>query len=343
MHSICWNMKRFHAVALQALILVTLSVVIGRHYIFGDSVLYDASSETDVIGTLDHARAAHLLKAMFPNPDLHAAESTTIEETREGQITSTSATSSVSILEEPSQTIPTPDNLSPTPTNKDGDQEFLLREGVKYLQAIWDPADTTFPRLSCPAPAHDRYDYLKPSTSPWESGQETRPKYFFALDLYTCAPLLPRLLGTLVETIRFLGPSNCALSIVEGRSHDGTFEILQTLRPLLAALNTTYHFTTNAIDPKAGNGVDRVEALAMLRNQALQPLIETPEQYAEDTTVLFVNDVALCMEDVLELIHQKIELKADMTCAMDWIDGGTSFCELLHFPFNLHQYSRWFF
>jgi|SRR5271170_4217925 len=114
------------------------------------------------------------------------------------------------------------------------------------LQAIMDPSDTSFPRLSCPAPNHIRYDYLKvtrPSTL-------SKPRYSFALDLHTCAPLFPHLLDTIIETIRFLGPSNCALSIIEGRSHDGTYSVLYSLIPALTALNITYRFTTTISTPK---------------------------------------------------------------------------------------------
>jgi hypothetical protein len=50
-----------------------------------------------------------------------------------------------------------------TPSS-DGDPE-LLREAPRYLQAIMDPSDTSFPRLSCPAPTHTRYDYLKATPS----------------------------------------------------------------------------------------------------------------------------------------------------------------------------------
>jgi alpha-1,3-mannosyltransferase len=248
------------------------------------------------------------------------------------QITTTSIAAATATQ---SQSSSVAESISPTETStkrpytstltssSDGDPE-LLHEAPRYLQAIMDPSDTSFARLSCPVPTHTRYDYLKATPSSTIS----KPRYFFALDLHTCAPLLPRLLGTIIETIRFLGPSNCALSIVEGRSHDGTYEILHSLIPALAALNTTYHFTTNNIDPKAGADVDRVEALAILRNEALHPLTFAPEDFDTDTTVLFINDVALCMEDILELIHQRLLQKADMTCAMDWIYGGAIFYDV---------------
>ena len=120
-----------------------------------------------------------------------------------------------------------------------------------------------------------------------------------------------------METVRFLGPENCALSIVEGNSDDGTFEILEALRKDIGSLGLEFHLRTSDIDPKNG---DRIEALADLRNLALEPLVNNSSQYSPDTAVIFINDVAICMEDMLELVHQRIFQKADMTCAMDWSD-----------------------
>lgn len=41
-----------------------------------------------------------------------------------------------------------------------------------------------------------------------------------------------------------------------------------------------------------------------------------------NTTVVFLNDVAICPDDILELVHQRHFLGADMTCAMDWTYAG---------------------
>lgn len=154
-------------------------------------------------------------------------------------------------------------------------------------------------------------------------------RYFFALDLRQCLPLLPRLLGSVVETIRFLGSESCALSIIEGNSDDGTAEVLAALRPKLEAEGITYYFNTSTINPKEG---DRVQKLAALRNLALHPILDaatatqrkrtTPKFTAAATTVIFLNDVAACTEDILELIYQRQFLGADMVCGMDWTYVG---------------------
>lgn len=124
-----------------------------------------------------------------------------------------------------------------------------------------------------------------------------------------------------MEAITFLGPENCVLSIVEGRSDDGTFEVLDTLRPSLQTLGVKYFFQTSDINPLAQGG-DRIKSLATLRNLALQDLFTNPAHYDADTTVIFSNDIALCMEDILELIHQRRWQGADQTCAMDWTYVG---------------------
>jgi alpha-1,3-mannosyltransferase len=43
-------------------------------------------------------------------------------------------------------------------------------------------------------------------------------------------------MSSIVETMRFLGPENCAISVVEGRFEDGAYEILATLKVRIDAM-----------------------------------------------------------------------------------------------------------
>jgi alpha-1,3-mannosyltransferase len=201
---------------------------------------------------------------------------------------------------------------SPTsePVQKDGNST-LLEIAPSYIKTIMTPDDSSFQRLNCPVPNSDRYEYLR------DNSTNTPPKYFFALDLHQCVGVLPRLMGSIVESMLFLGPKNCALSVVEGRSDDGTFEVLKLLREEIEGIGARYFFESNDLDPLAKNG-DRVRALAELRNRAVKPLVDHPDQYSPEITVVFINDVALCMEDILELLHQRLYQNADMICAIDW-------------------------
>ncbi|KAK4132151.1 glycosyltransferase family 69 protein, partial [Trichocladium antarcticum] len=64
----------------------------------------------------------------------------------------------------------------------------------------------------------------------------------------------------------------------------------------------------------------KLTALATLRNLALAPLTTNRPRHAHpDTAVLFLNDVAACPDDLLELPHQRRAQAADMACALDWI------------------------
>lgn len=186
-----------------------------------------------------------------------------------------------------------------------------------YVKAILDPRGNYVPMLNCLAPDLSLYEHLKPSTSSLHSSF-SKTQYFFALNLRENMAVLPRLLGSTIEVIQFLGPEHCALSIVEGNSHDGTGDVLAALEPHLDA-GLRVHFTLGSqIDPLGGA---RFAKLAELRNLALSPMLEDPKRYG-DATVVFLNDVIICPDDILELIHQRVNIGADMACAMDWIVGS---------------------
>ncbi|PNP44927.1 hypothetical protein TGAM01_v206382 [Trichoderma gamsii] len=162
----------------------------------------------------------------------------------------------------------------------------------------------------------------KPTATPAPRSLESSAseiRYFFALDLRNCIDLLPRLMGSIVEAMQFLGPRSCALSIVEGDSPDGTGDVLAALRPSLEAMGVTYIYNSSTVKSAEG---DRIAKLAKLRNMPLEPIFEQSIPIADDASVVFLNDVAACAEDILELILQKQELNADMTCAMDWTYPG---------------------
>lgn len=182
--------------------------------------------------------------------------------------------------------------------------EHMRLTATSYVKTILDPSDSTFTGLRCPRGNTKRYGHLQ---APQD---EARLMYFFALDLRQVVDLLPRLLGSVVEAIRFLGPQSCAISIVEGNSDDGTWEVLQVLEPELQALGVSVFFSEATIDPAKD---DRIGNLARLRSLALEPLRNSRNEtaqmlglpgstlpYSDDTTVVFLNDVAACPEDICE-------------------------------------------
>ncbi|KAK3295088.1 cryptococcal mannosyltransferase 1-domain-containing protein [Chaetomium fimeti] len=230
--------------------------------------------------------------------------------------------------------LPSQTGVLPSATSSGNQPALPLETTALYVKAIMNIDTATLPHLECPKLDPSRYQQLQVTND----ASEATIRYFFALDLRQCVALLPRLIGSVVEAMRFLGPTNCALSIIEGNSKDGTGEVLAALLPELEALGVTYYFSTTAINPKKG---DRITALAQLRNLAIQPLLDdtsittspttpkpqrrTPPKPKYDpatTTIIFLNDVAICPEDILELVLQHTTLNADMVCAMDWTYVG---------------------
>uniref|UniRef100_A0A0D2XI22 Alpha-1,3-mannosyltransferase CMT1 n=1 Tax=Fusarium oxysporum (strain Fo5176) TaxID=660025 RepID=A0A0D2XI22_FUSOF len=117
-------------------------------------------------------------------------------------------------------------------------------------------------------------------------------------------------------------------TISNGNSPDGTSDILSALKPFLEDLGLVYFYNSSRINPTQGNA--RIRKLAQLRNLALTPLYKEQVKVTDETTVLFINDVSACAEDILELALQRRSLNADMTCAMDWtyVGPGPTFYDI---------------
>ncbi|PCD33862.1 hypothetical protein FGRA07_09017 [Fusarium graminearum] len=202
---------------------------------------------------------------------------------------------------------------APTPTVLNG--TIISAERISpYISAILDPTDTTLPRLTCPVLKTQRYKELQ-----GHENQESKTDYFFALNLHNCKDILPQLLGSIVQVARYLGVNISALSIVEGNSQDGSADILSALDPFLKDLGLVYFYNNSKIDPSKNA---RIKKLAQLRNLALEPLVKNRVSASPQTTILFLNDVAPCPEDILELALQRKRLSADMVCPMDWVYVG---------------------
>jgi alpha-1,3-mannosyltransferase len=118
-----------------------------------------------------------------------------------------------------------------------------------------------------------------------KSSKTKGKKFFFALDLYEIAPILPSLMGALFRVIQFLGPEDCALSVIEGRSTDETYEALEKLSSEAKKMGFEYYLEKNDdINPKERG--DRIKGLADLRNMALLPLFENRTANTSDAIVV---------------------------------------------------------
>ncbi|KAJ5671400.1 hypothetical protein N7507_000527 [Penicillium longicatenatum] len=179
-------------------------------------------------------------------------------------------------------------------------------------------------RVSCPANIADRYEGLRVMKD------NSQVRYFFALNPVDAFEALPRLMSSIIETVKYLGVKHSAISIVDGGSDDGTWEVLEALKPFMDKMGVQYFLV--ASDHISSDAND-TETLANLRNQVLQPLkakgVEPlhalASMYSPEAVVIFLDDIAMCPEDILELVFQHIHQGAQMTCAFDWIFNGSVF------------------
>ncbi len=195
-------------------------------------------------------------------------------------------------------------------------------EVTTYIREIMGEGNSTMWRIQCPASIAARYDSLQATRE-----KDGRIQYLFALDIYQAIPVLPTLLGSIIQTIRFLGPTRCAVSVVEGRSTDGTYQVLAALQVEIERLGAAFYMSTSDVSPQDGKQ-DRFAGLAFLRNLALAPLVMDKAKYSPDAQVIFLNDVYLCPHDILELLYQQKTQHATMTCGMDWSHGGAIFYDI---------------
>ncbi|PCH37447.1 glycosyltransferase family 69 protein [Wolfiporia cocos MD-104 SS10] len=143
-------------------------------------------------------------------------------------------------------------------------------------------------------------------------------KYFFAINLYNSFDVIPDLFATLFRASAVLGFHNVYVSIYENGSTDQTKALLRVFDALCRAVGLRVTIRTSTRTRGAFN--HRIEYLAEVRNAAFVPLHElrdTQNEYFD--TIIFMNDVLPCVDDLLELIWQSRRNNAGITCAADYM------------------------
>src|SRR6266446_1592650 len=142
--------------------------------------------------------------------------------------------------------------------------------------------------------------------------------YFFAINLYNSFDIIPDLFATLFRVSAFLGYHNVFVSIYENGSTDQTKALLRIFDALARSVGLRVTIRTSQRTRGAFN--HRIEYLAEVRNAAFVPLHE--QRNAENEyfdTIIFMNDILPCMDDLLELIYQSRLNNAGITCATDYM------------------------
>ena len=143
-------------------------------------------------------------------------------------------------------------------------------------------------------------------------------KYFFAINLYNSFDVIPDLFSTLFKVASILGFQNVYVSIYENGSNDQTKALLRIFDALCRSAGLKVHIRTSM--RTRGNFAHRIEYLAEVRNAAFVPLHELRDSHGEHfDTIVFMNDILPCVDDLLELIYQSRLNNAGITCAADYM------------------------
>ena len=146
--------------------------------------------------------------------------------------------------------------------------------------------------------------------------------YLFAMNLYNSEKLMRNLIRELPIVLELLGNKHTMVSIYESGSKDRTGTLLKILALELEIAGINTHISTG-MDGVDWSKVFRIEALAKIRNNALQPLFDDIQSVnlnhsiPKFSKVVFLNDIFFCAADILELILQQSRSGATMACPLD--------------------------
>jgi alpha-1,3-mannosyltransferase len=155
-------------------------------------------------------------------------------------------------------------------------------------------------------------------------------KYFFAINLYNSFDVIPDIFATLFRTASILGYQNVFVSIYENGSSDQTKALLRIFDALARTVGLRIIIRTSM--RTRGQFNHRIEYLAEVRNAAMVPLHELRDNDGEIfDSIVFMNDILPCVDDLLELIWQSRRQNAGITCAADYMyhDDIVSYYSLL--------------
>jgi alpha-1,3-mannosyltransferase len=160
-------------------------------------------------------------------------------------------------------------------------------------------------------------------------GSHDGHKYFFAINLYNSFDVIPDLFSTMFKASSILGFHNVFVSVYENGSSDQTKALLRMFDALCRSVGLRVVIRTSLRTRGAFH--HRIEYLAEVRNAALAPLQELRDAEGEVfDSVIFMNDVLPCVDDLLELIWQSRKQNAGITCGSDYIFHGA----LVPLPFD---------
>jgi len=162
------------------------------------------------------------------------------------------------------------------------------------------------------------FDYDEDTLRNKRDLSSSQHKYFFAINLYNSFDVIPDLFGTMFRVAAILGYENVFISVYENGSTDQTKALLRIFDALTRSVGLRVVIRTSM--RTRGQFNHRIEYLAQVRNAALGPLHELRDSEGEVfDSVVFMNDILPCVDDILELIWQSRRQNAAITCAADYM------------------------
>ncbi|SCZ88408.1 BZ3500_MvSof-1268-A1-R1_Chr2-1g04391 [Microbotryum saponariae] len=149
-------------------------------------------------------------------------------------------------------------------------------------------------------------------------GMSQGHKYYFAINLYNSFDIIPDLFSNMFRVSAILGYNNVFISVYENGSSDQTKALLRVFDALCRSVGLRVMIRSS--QRRRGAFAHRIEYLAEVRNAALVPLQELRDATGEVfDSIIFMNDVLPCVDDLLELIWQSRRQNAGITCGSDYI------------------------
>ena len=129
---------------------------------------------------------------------------------------------------------------------------------------------------------------------------------------------MPDLFSNMLKVSSILGFQNVFVSVYENGSTDQTKALLRIFDALCRSVGLRVVIRTSLRTRGAFH--HRIEYLAEVRNAALAPLQEMRDSAnTVFDSIIFMNDVLPCVDDLLELIWQSRRQNAGITCGSDYI------------------------
>ncbi|TKY85307.1 hypothetical protein EX895_005469 [Sporisorium graminicola] len=144
---------------------------------------------------------------------------------------------------------------------------------------------------------------------------------FLAANLYNSEHLFPAFSDSLLELVDHLGNDKVYISIYESNSQDSTKQLLSSLQHDLELRGIQN--SIRMLDNNRRQDMDRIERLAIIRNEALNPIQAGVHGLHGRTfsKLIWLNDIFFRPESVLELLSTN-QGRFDQVCALDYFPLG---------------------